>query len=449
MSSSTSSASSAGSAVVKTGVFLDGPVINIGYKTETQQGLTNHLGEYKYIEGERVTFFIGDLELPSVVAMGLVTPLELVGVNDVENTTVVNILRLLQTLDEDGNPENGVTITELAKANAQRVDFGLPEKDFESSLAVNSLILNGGQYYETKGLVQTLVAIEHFKLSLGSGIRINMQGRTATSKIINSDCPNIPGGYEYTFTDSAITMIGSDAWDNSGDVPCRLASIDKTTVTPQDFIKYGSDSALHCADYPTCTTSDFERSVSGVDVDGRKFTTTSSFDPNRLIIRHVKKLIDDEGKETTFTEEIYIESTYKHLISMSGKNLTSVMISSVCPGKPGGFKYSFANSDITMTGTDGWNSKCVLGSVDTFTVPVADIVDVYKGDFAFNCRKYPVCEIAELKREVSGVDVDGRKFHSFSRFNRATSVLTYTKVVLETDSSESVTFIEEFNFFKN
>ena len=50
------------------GVLLDSPVINIGYRTETQEGVTNARGEFNYVAGETVTFFIGDLVFPPVPA---------------------------------------------------------------------------------------------------------------------------------------------------------------------------------------------------------------------------------------------------------------------------------------------------------------------------------------------------------------------------------------------
>ena len=69
--------SSPTTATTETGVFLDSPVINIGYKTETLSGVTGPNGEYDYLPGETVTFFIGDLELPPTLAIGTVTPLDL------------------------------------------------------------------------------------------------------------------------------------------------------------------------------------------------------------------------------------------------------------------------------------------------------------------------------------------------------------------------------------
>ncbi len=145
-----------------TGVFLDSPVINIGYRTETLEGVTSSLGEYEYLPGETVTFSIGDLEFPPVQASGTVTALDLVGTADTSDPTVVNMIRLLQTLDQDGNPENGITISDTAKSTATQVDFGLAETDFSSSSAVTNLIMNAGQDNTVIELVDRQDAIDHF-----------------------------------------------------------------------------------------------------------------------------------------------------------------------------------------------------------------------------------------------------------------------------------------------
>jgi hypothetical protein len=159
-----SSSSNNDSTNTQTGVFLDSSVVNIGYRTETLEGVTNSLGEYDYVEGETVTFFIGDLELPPVTAAGTVTPLDLAGSDDTSNSTVVNIIRLLQTLDEDGNPDNGITITETAKSAATQVDFELSITDFESSSAVTNLVANSGS--SSTVLVPQSEATAHFEDTL-------------------------------------------------------------------------------------------------------------------------------------------------------------------------------------------------------------------------------------------------------------------------------------------
>ncbi|MCP3852803.1 MAG: hypothetical protein GY694_21630, partial [Gammaproteobacteria bacterium] len=137
---------------------MDSPVSNIGYRTDTKEGVTNSLGEYDYIPGETVTFFIGDLEFPPVPAAGVVTPLDMAGTNDTTDTTLINIARLLQTLDSDGDPStNGIVISEQAHKSAQNltVDFSSPSFDND----VQFLVSNSGS--PTTSLIDQADAIAH------------------------------------------------------------------------------------------------------------------------------------------------------------------------------------------------------------------------------------------------------------------------------------------------
>src|SRR5690606_26153021 len=93
----------------QTGVFVDSPVAGISYETKTQSGVTSAFGEYNYLPGEEVTFFIGDLKFPPVKASGIVTPADIA---NGKTTLQTNILQILQTLDADGDPSNGITIRE-------------------------------------------------------------------------------------------------------------------------------------------------------------------------------------------------------------------------------------------------------------------------------------------------------------------------------------------------
>ena len=111
------------------GVFIDSRVSGINYRTDSQVGTTNASGEFQYIAGESVVFNIGDLEFPAVVAAGIVTPKEIAKGND---TLQTNILQILQSLDSDGNPENGITIHNEAEEKFSGVSFDLTSEDFDS-----------------------------------------------------------------------------------------------------------------------------------------------------------------------------------------------------------------------------------------------------------------------------------------------------------------------------
>lgn len=151
---------------VLTGTLFDSPVANVDYTTDTQSGVTDAQGEFSYVEGERVIFSIGDLNFPSALADEVVTPMDMVGFQNPSDFRVVNIIRLLQSLDDDGNPDNGIAITETAKNSATAVNFGLLEEDFEASGAVLNLIANGGQMPVVTALVSKAQAIAHFEAEL-------------------------------------------------------------------------------------------------------------------------------------------------------------------------------------------------------------------------------------------------------------------------------------------
>lgn len=100
------------------GQLLDSYVENIAYETETQSGRTTSNGTYKYNESEKVTFSIGGISFPVTDARGLTTPFTIVNTTSLNDKKVINIARLLQTLDLDNNPENGIMIPEVAHSVA-------------------------------------------------------------------------------------------------------------------------------------------------------------------------------------------------------------------------------------------------------------------------------------------------------------------------------------------
>jgi len=114
--SSLSSVISGKPAVLK-GVFVDGPVGGIQYATPTQKGITKADGVFEYLEGETVTFSLGGLVLGAAAGKAVVSPMDIVPeAKGVSDQRVVNICVLLQTLDQDGDPANGILITEKTQS---------------------------------------------------------------------------------------------------------------------------------------------------------------------------------------------------------------------------------------------------------------------------------------------------------------------------------------------
>jgi hypothetical protein len=149
---------------VFTGVFLDSAVEGLSYKTATNSGITNMLGEFSYQANEDVTFSIGDIVLPAVAAKSLLTPLDVMETDNINHPSVVNVLRLLQSLDEDGAADNGIKIPEVALGLAKglTVDFASP--NFESQVA-DLVQMSGGVYQQ---LISTEDAVYHFQVTLAA-----------------------------------------------------------------------------------------------------------------------------------------------------------------------------------------------------------------------------------------------------------------------------------------
>lgn len=86
----------------QTGIFEDALVSGLGYSTVpgALNGTTNSQGEFKYKKDDVVTFFIGNMILGSGMAKDIMSPLDLVsGAKEIDDPSVVNIARLLQSLD--------------------------------------------------------------------------------------------------------------------------------------------------------------------------------------------------------------------------------------------------------------------------------------------------------------------------------------------------------------
>lgn len=163
--------SSGAAPVVSQGQFIDSAVEGLGYVSGAQSGVTDANGMFLFEQGGQVKFMIGDVVIGQATAKSLMTPVDLVpGAIDETHETVANIARLLQTLDDDGNPDNGIRIGQLVRglATGQSVDFDIPETDFEDNGAVQILVaeLTGVTTAGARSLVSGTDARSHLRETL-------------------------------------------------------------------------------------------------------------------------------------------------------------------------------------------------------------------------------------------------------------------------------------------
>lgn len=106
--------------VVGDGRLVDAPVEGVHFVSGSLAGVTGPAGEFQYQQGELVRFYIGDIALGEAVAgKPIVTPLDLVPGGTLDTPAVINIARLLQSLDAVPGDER-ITITAQMRQAASR-----------------------------------------------------------------------------------------------------------------------------------------------------------------------------------------------------------------------------------------------------------------------------------------------------------------------------------------
>jgi hypothetical protein len=186
-SSSSTSAPAADAARIKQGYLLDSAVANIGYRTASLSGFTDTQGGYHYREGETLEFFIGELILPSVAAQPTITPLQLAGTHDIDHPLVINIARLLQSLDTDGNATNGIDIDPRVVDLATAINLDQSVVAFQEDAAVINLLANAGAAHTE--LVGVEAARAHLQATLDASVNdrvlLSANGEGNTYELIN------------------------------------------------------------------------------------------------------------------------------------------------------------------------------------------------------------------------------------------------------------------------
>lgn len=86
---------------VSTGHFVDAKVRGLTFRTPTQSGTSGDSGNFFYIPPELVGFWVGSLYLGTAVGDHTVSPIDLFPGSDLDDDRVLNVARVLQTLDSN------------------------------------------------------------------------------------------------------------------------------------------------------------------------------------------------------------------------------------------------------------------------------------------------------------------------------------------------------------
>ena len=161
--------------IVGDGTLVDAPVEGVGYESGALSGVTGSNGEVRYEVGNTVRFSIGDIALGRpVTGKAVITPLDLVENGTSDTPAVINIARLLQSLDS--RPGDGfITIPPEVRAAAvrsnQAVSTAIEFMDFSDepafiNAATQLVAVLAGDYPFTAVLVDADQARAHLERSL-------------------------------------------------------------------------------------------------------------------------------------------------------------------------------------------------------------------------------------------------------------------------------------------
>mgnify|MGYP001825353489 CR=1 FL=1 len=157
------------------GQLVDAPVEGVQYESGALRGITGPAGEFRYEHGGLVRFHIGDIPLGGAVpGKALMTPQDLLGSASLDSTPVINLGRLLQSLDAVAGDER-ITIPAQVRERALTSNPGLAgvieyldyadETRFVNAASQLLAVLSEG-YPHTVMLVDAATALAHMRESL-------------------------------------------------------------------------------------------------------------------------------------------------------------------------------------------------------------------------------------------------------------------------------------------
>lgn len=254
-----------------TGTFTDSAVQGLHYQASPSglSGTTDAEGHFSYREGDTITFSLGGITLGSgVQADDTVTPQDLVGTasgSEAENITT-NILVLLQSLDADDDPSNGIDVSAITSAMTTGIslDFTDAPTDFANAGtgSIDNIIdaaSDSVSAYSNNTIVDPEDALEHFgeqlmersvgtwKLASGTEVvilRIDEHGNFLLGGVDTTEAEDatfekgfITVANAATGEISVSTTIDNEATGNDGlhDSRTRRFTVNGDTLTIQDY----------------------------------------------------------------------------------------------------------------------------------------------------------------------------------------------------------------------
>ena len=159
--------------------FSDSRVEGLSFRCGTQTGVTDANGTFTYIDScPTIDFFIGKVKLGSIASTfsnehSVVYPSDLYALdrNETNSSRLTNALQLLQSLDMDDNPFNGITISENTTSILENLTSNIDlSNNINNSIAVETAISDAG-----KKLLPISYAVAHYEDTLRNDLNLSIR----------------------------------------------------------------------------------------------------------------------------------------------------------------------------------------------------------------------------------------------------------------------------------
>ncbi|MEM6302293.1 MAG: hypothetical protein AAF749_11180 [Pseudomonadota bacterium] len=202
---------------VMTGVITPVPIEGLRFSTPSLTGVTSVAGEFDYREGESITLAMGATELgtveesPELSLFDLRRSVVLTDIRMINNalggpessyTASVNALRILYSLDDDQNPDTGISVTPDV---TESLDLQQSPRRFAYSAPVKTLLNNAGR----KMMPLEIVLSHHYE---EAGLSFTQDGLLPSRRVHD----NLFGGYTGNGVEYITYRVGSYSYDRYG-----------------------------------------------------------------------------------------------------------------------------------------------------------------------------------------------------------------------------------------
>lgn len=145
---------------IRTGVLIGGggaspgPIEGLSFESGSLSGVTDSHGAFQYYQGAQVTFALGGLAFEPTLGAPAVSPFQLAnGSRCAVNDALATVLQLLQSVDTDSDPSNGLQMPDVPTAADRRRAAGLGAAELQD---VVSQLRPGAQ------VIDRAVALDRF-----------------------------------------------------------------------------------------------------------------------------------------------------------------------------------------------------------------------------------------------------------------------------------------------